>query len=86
MRGICFLTKRLFSRALFYAVGALCDSRFTQRCEVLARQRCYAVLIGILTDVSGQPVLSSSVKQSKKILGLLDAWNGIDRLTRNVDN
>jgi hypothetical protein len=24
--------------------------------EVLARQRCYAMLIGIPTDVSGQPV------------------------------
>jgi hypothetical protein len=46
--------------------------------------RCRLV---VYYNVSGQPISpTSKVKQSKKILGLFDPWNGTDILSRNVGN
>lgn len=46
--------------------------------------RCRIV---VYYNVSGQPISpTSKVKQSKKILALLDPWHGTDTLSRNVGN
>jgi len=87
MRGIYFLTRQLFLRALLYALGALIPGLHRGVNEVLARQRCYASLnVTCRRFGTTCPFHLQESSSAKKIIRLLDSCNGIGRLSRNVDN